>query len=94
MLARIVPVVPFAAVNYVAGITRVRTLPFLAGTAVGSLPANVSYAMFGGALVADSGVGGWLALGAGGIALVGVVLARIGRRHLAESGAPRARRRE
>lgn len=69
VLARIVPVVPFAVVNYAAGITRVRTLPFLAGAAVGTLPANVSYVMFGGALVADSGIGGWLAFGAGGIAL-------------------------
>lgn len=80
VLCRLVPIVPFAVVNYTAGITRVRTLPFLAGTAVGTIPANTSYVLFGGALVADSGTSLWLALGLGGVVLIGLVLARIGRK--------------
>ncbi|MDA3624040.1 VTT domain-containing protein [Saccharopolyspora sp. WRP15-2] len=82
VVCRLVPVVPFAAVNYAAGITGVRTLPFLAGTAVGTVPANLSYVMFGGALVADAGTGLWLALALGGVVLIGLVLARAARKHL------------
>lgn len=82
VLCRLVPIVPFAVVNYTAGVTRVRTLPFLAGTAVGTIPANTSYVMFGGALVADSGTSLWLALGLGGVVLIGLVLARIGRKYV------------
>lgn len=47
LLARLVPVVPFTAVNYAAGLTGVRTLPYLAGTALGIVPGTVAYVALG-----------------------------------------------
>lgn len=47
MICRLLPIVPYGVVNYGAAVTRVRLLPFLAGTAVGTLPA-------GNALAADA----------------------------------------
>ncbi|MET7419686.1 TVP38/TMEM64 family protein [Dactylosporangium sp. NPDC005555] len=47
VLARLIPVVPFTAVNYVAGLTSVRLRDFLAGTVVGMLPATTAYVTVG-----------------------------------------------
>jgi uncharacterized membrane protein YdjX (TVP38/TMEM64 family) len=52
VLCRLLPVLPYGVVNYGAGITRVRPLPFLAGTAVGTFPANLVYVVVGNNLVA------------------------------------------
>jgi len=41
---------PFDLVSYLAGIARVRPLPFLAGTAVGGAPATVAVVLFGASL--------------------------------------------
>lgn len=82
VVCRLLPLLPYAVVNYGAGVTRVRTVPFLAGTAVGTLPANVAYVAIGGALVADtaSGLVTWLGLAIAVVVLA--VLAWFGRRRV------------
>jgi uncharacterized membrane protein YdjX (TVP38/TMEM64 family) len=42
--------VPYDAVNYLAGATRLRVTPFLVATAVGSLPGTVTFVLFGAGL--------------------------------------------
>ena len=49
-MLRLLPPVPFAVVNYGAGLTTVRAGPFLAATALGVLPASVVYASIGGSV--------------------------------------------
>lgn len=44
---RLVPVVPFAAVNYAAGLTAVGQRDYLVGTALGIVPATVAYVVLG-----------------------------------------------
>lgn len=44
---RLVPVLPFTAINYLAGLTSVRWWPYFSGTAVGILPGTVSYVTLG-----------------------------------------------
>jgi uncharacterized membrane protein YdjX (TVP38/TMEM64 family) len=47
ILVRLVPLFPYAAVNYTAGLTGVRTRDYVIGTAVGILPATVAYVAVG-----------------------------------------------
>ncbi|GAA3453821.1 TVP38/TMEM64 family protein [Dactylosporangium matsuzakiense] len=47
LVARLIPVVPFTAVNYVAGVTSVRLRDFLLGTAIGIVPATAAYVTVG-----------------------------------------------
>jgi uncharacterized membrane protein YdjX (TVP38/TMEM64 family) len=47
LIARLVPVVPFTAVNYLAGVTSVRLRDFTLGTVVGILPATTAYVTVG-----------------------------------------------
>lgn len=47
---RMIPVVPFAPLNYCCGVLSVRPRPYLAGTVAGSLPGTVSIVLFGDAL--------------------------------------------
>jgi uncharacterized membrane protein YdjX (TVP38/TMEM64 family) len=47
VVARLIPIVPFTAVNYLAGLTAVRLRDFTAGTAVGILPATTAYVTVG-----------------------------------------------
>lgn len=44
---RLVPVLPFTAINYLAGLTSVAWWPYLLGTALGILPGTVSYVTLG-----------------------------------------------
>lgn len=44
---RLVPVLPFTAINYLAGLTSVAWWPYLLGTAVGILPGTISYVTLG-----------------------------------------------
>ncbi len=77
LVARLIPVVPFTVVNYLAGLTSLRLRVFLAATVLGMLPATTAYVAIGaygsqpgswpfwaaiGALVALSLVGGLDAL--------------------------------
>jgi uncharacterized membrane protein YdjX (TVP38/TMEM64 family) len=43
LATRLVPVVPFTAVNYLAGLTTVRKRDFVLGTVIGILPATTAY---------------------------------------------------
>lgn len=47
LAARLVPVVPFTAVNYVAGLTGLRLRDFVVGTVLGILPATTAYVTIG-----------------------------------------------
>ncbi|MCA1783266.1 MAG: TVP38/TMEM64 family protein, partial [Intrasporangiaceae bacterium] len=47
LLARLVPVVPFTALNYGAAVTGVETRHYLAATALGMVPGTVAYAALG-----------------------------------------------
>jgi uncharacterized membrane protein YdjX (TVP38/TMEM64 family) len=47
LVARLIPVVPFTVVNYVAGVTALRLRVFLAATALGMLPATTAYVALG-----------------------------------------------
>jgi uncharacterized membrane protein YdjX (TVP38/TMEM64 family) len=44
---RLVPVLPFTAINYAAGLTAVRTRDYLVGTALGIIPGTVAYVALG-----------------------------------------------
>lgn len=81
---------PYDLVNYLAGLLRLRWLPFLLATALGSLPGTVSFVLLGASLDrVDDGLGGIdpVALVASVVIfVVSVVLARILRRR---EGTPR-----
>ncbi|MFF8033088.1 MULTISPECIES: TVP38/TMEM64 family protein [unclassified Streptomyces] len=47
LAARLFPGIPFAASNYCAAVSRMRLLPFLLATALGSLPNTAAYAVAG-----------------------------------------------
>ena len=76
--------IPYDLVSYLAGVLRLRWLPFLLATALGSLPGTVSFVLLGASLdQVDEGIEGIdpIALGAGAmIFLVSLLLARILRR--------------
>lgn len=44
---RLIPVIPYQAINYGFGLTRIRTLHFVLGTFVGSLPATAAFVLVG-----------------------------------------------
>lgn len=46
LILRIVPVVPFVALNYIAGATRIRLRDYVAATLVGSIPSAYLFAYF------------------------------------------------
>lgn len=48
---RLMPIVPFNAVNFAAGLTRAKLRPFLAGTALGIIPSTFLFTYFATALV-------------------------------------------
>lgn len=54
---RLVPVVPFSAVNYGAGLAHTPVRPYLASTLVGQLPSTVLYSYFADQLVRRAGAG-------------------------------------
>ena len=50
LYARLIPFVPFNALNYVAGVTGVRARDYLVATTVGIIPGSFAYAALGGNL--------------------------------------------
>lgn len=80
LVARLVPVIPFTAVNYGSGLTAVRFVPYLLATAAGILPGTIAYVVLG-AYGADPGSWPFLA-SAGTLALLaaaGLVMASVRR---------------
>ncbi|GDY29578.1 TVP38/TMEM64 family protein [Gandjariella thermophila] len=51
---RLIPVVPFAPLNYCCGVSSVRFLPYLAGTVAGSLPGTTAVVVFGDSLTGST----------------------------------------
>lgn len=51
---RLIPVVPFAPLNYCCGVSSVRFLPYLAGTLAGSLPGTTAVVVFGDTLTGST----------------------------------------
>jgi uncharacterized membrane protein YdjX (TVP38/TMEM64 family) len=51
---RLIPVVPFAPLNYCCGVSSIRLRPYLLGTALGSLPGTVAIVVLGDALTGNT----------------------------------------
>jgi len=68
---RLVPLVPFSAANWAAGVTGVRLRDFVIGTAFGIVPATFAYTLLG-ANLADPTQPAFLAA-AGGLALLSIL---------------------
>jgi uncharacterized membrane protein YdjX (TVP38/TMEM64 family) len=73
---RLIPVVPFSALNYCCGVSAVRFRPYLAGSVLGSLPGTMAVVIFGDSLAGTTSPamlaisGGCTALGGLGLFLV------------------------
>jgi uncharacterized membrane protein YdjX (TVP38/TMEM64 family) len=76
VVIRILPFLSFDFVAYVAGISRISYLPFLAAIAVGQIPGLLAYAFVGNDLAAAQTAGNWVA---GGV-LIAVILGWLGAR--------------
>src|SRR5262249_2589846 len=48
---RLLPLVPFALLNYAAGVAKVRVLPYIVGTVLGVLPGTVAVVVLGDAVM-------------------------------------------
>lgn len=74
---RLVPMVPFAAMNYASAMSGVRFVPYLLGTAVGVLPGTVAVVVLGDAAVGGVPHPGLLAVSVVGglLGLAGVLVA-------------------
>lgn len=83
--ARLVPLLPFTALNYACGLTAVRTRDYLLGTAVGILPGAAAY-VTAGAYGTEPGSAPFL-LAVGGLAVLTVGGIVVGRRRRARGTA-------
>lgn len=50
LYVRLIPIAPFSALNYVAGVTSVRARDYVLGTAIGIVPGAFAYAALGGSI--------------------------------------------
>jgi uncharacterized membrane protein YdjX (TVP38/TMEM64 family) len=75
LVARLVPIVPFDVVSYAAGLTRLRTGPFLLATGLGQLPATIVYSAAGARLATSPSTALLIVLWFLGPAVLGTVLA-------------------
>jgi uncharacterized membrane protein YdjX (TVP38/TMEM64 family) len=75
---RLLPIIPFAMVNYGFGISSVRTTQFVLGTALGSMPATVLLATAAGTIDSPTAPASYVPLA--GCALLGAAAATIARR--------------
>ncbi|MEO3753740.1 VTT domain-containing protein [Streptomyces sp. B6B3] len=70
LMLRLVPVLPFAAVNLAAALSRMRWPPFALATCVGTLPGNAAWVLAGASASSPTSWGLWLPAAAG-VALLG-----------------------
>ena len=63
LASRLAPGVPSGIVNYLAGVTGIRTRAVLAAVALGALPKTIAYVALGGALADPFSVRGLIAVG-------------------------------
>ncbi|WP_308468479.1 TVP38/TMEM64 family protein [Rathayibacter soli] len=82
--ARLVPVIPFTAINYVAGLTAVRRRDYALGTAVGIIPGDMAYVAIG-AYGLQLGWEFWIAVGGLGALTIGGALVGIRARRRSET---------
>lgn len=85
---RLVPVIPFTAINYIAGLTSVRRRDYALGTAVGIIPGDIAYVAIG-AFGVQLGWEFWAAVGGLGVLTIGGVLVGIVTRRRSEAPANR-----
>lgn len=85
---RLIPIIPFTAINYGAGLTAVRLRDYAIGTAIGVVPGTVAYVALG-AFGLEFGWPAWVAIGVlGALTLAGAIWAERGRRIRRDSAAP------
>lgn len=60
LTARMMPAPPFAVVSYAAGLSSVRVVPYMAGTAIGLLPGSVVYVSIGASVMSTDAWSQWL----------------------------------
>ena len=92
MIVRLVPSAPFIIVNMAAGVTTMRLVDFIAGTALGSVPKIALTAFAGNAVfhaVSGGGAGRWISLVA--VAAVWIGIALVARAWLEREEAKQAR---
>ena len=78
--ARLIPVLPFTAINYTAGLTAVRRGDYALGTALGIIPGTLAYVALG-AVGMELGWPFWIAVGVlGGLTVLGLFLVGRARR--------------
>jgi len=70
---RLIPVLPFTVINYVAGLTAVRIRDYALGTVIGMIPGTISYVAVG-AYGAELNGGFFVALGVLGVLTVGGIV--------------------
>lgn len=73
---RLIPMVPFAALNYLSGLSSVRFGPYLLGTVIGSIPGTLAIVVLGDAATGDVPAGLLpVSIACAVVGLVGVVVA-------------------
>jgi uncharacterized membrane protein YdjX (TVP38/TMEM64 family) len=81
---------PYDVVSYLAGVLRVAPLPFLAATAVGSIPGTVAFVLFGASIESFDGavpsINPWTLVASVVLLGVSLILVRIVRRREDQSG--------
>ncbi|MBX9473027.1 TVP38/TMEM64 family protein [Microcella sp.] len=84
---RLIPIIPFTAINYGAGLTAVRLRDYALGTAIGIIPGSAAYVALG-AFGLEFGWPAWVAIGVlGALTLAGAIWAERGRRIRRDSAA-------
>ena len=84
---RLIPIIPFTAINYGAGLTAVRRRDYALGTAIGILPGTAAFVALG-AFGLEFGWPAWVAIGVLGVlTLAAAIWAERGRRIRRDSAA-------